>query len=114
VLGAAGGGSQQIGLSEEAERALQNLYLFECAQGYLVRPEEGFGPAEEKLACLEKVEQDDLDLAAVRTLSSTGSGYSLTEAEMEAMVRDGPAYLEDYVRKLLQDDGGDARVADLE
>lgn len=107
---------------EKAERNLENLYLFHCAPEYLPYPD-GQGPPvparsdaewrerrEELTDCGQEVAHRYANLEAIRTLTWNGTTHSMTEAEMRAMARRGPAYLEDYADELLQ---GERRRAGL-
>jgi hypothetical protein len=101
-------------LSEDGERYLTNAYLFACAPEYVPYPD-GQGPpipvrtdAErrereaELTACLREVVAQYTTLENLRRATSTGNRQSMSDAEMKGIVQYGSAFLDDYVKRLLE------------
>lgn len=101
-------------LSESGERYLKNAYLFACAPEYIPYPD-GQGPpvpvrtdAErtereaELTACLREVAAKCTTLKNLRRVSSVGKRHSMSDGEMKWIVQHGDAFLDDYVKRLLE------------
>lgn len=101
-------------LAESGERYLTNAYLFACAPEYIPYPD-GQGPpvpvrtdAErrereaELTACLREVAAKCTTLKNLRRVTSVGKRHSMSDAEMKWIVQHGDAFLDRYVKRLLE------------
>jgi hypothetical protein len=116
----------QTGVSEEAEHPrasvfsesgvhyLTNAYLFACAPEYIPYPD-GQGPPvpvrtdadrrereAELTACLREVAAKCMTLENLRRVTSVGKRHSMSKAEMKCIVQHGGAFLDGYVKRLLE------------
>ena len=101
-------------LSESGEHYLTNAYLFSCAPEYVPYPD-GQGPpvpvrtdAErrereaELTACLREVAAKCTTLENLRRVTSAGKRHSMSDADLKWIVQHGGAFLDGYVKRLLE------------
>jgi hypothetical protein len=105
---------EPIVLTAQGEEYLKNAFQFGCAAEYILYPD-GEGPPvpqrtdaqrserqEELTSCLETVKTNYATPEGVRLTTWNGKKHSMSDAEMQAVVRYGDAFLDDYVRDLLE------------
>lgn len=104
---------EPIVLSPEGERYLRNMFIFACAREY-VPFDDGEGPPlptrtaaerakreQELLGCMTEVSEEYTQLETIHQMTWNGSTHVMGNGEMQGIVRDGPAYLDEYVRMLV-------------
>ena len=100
-------------LASDGKRYLRNMFIFTCAKEY-VPYEDGEGPPiatrtdaeraarqQELERCLADVAEQYTKLDTVRQMTWNGKAHAMGEGEMQGIVRDGAAYLDEYVQQLL-------------
>jgi len=110
----AGASAGPATLTEDAKSYLRYGFQVECAEDYLVYPD-GEGPPvpnrsesewsereAELRGCLEeKVLGRHTSLERVQVMMWNGKDYTMSQGAMRTIVRDGDAYLDDYVDSLI-------------
>lgn len=103
-----------IVLSDPGKRYLENVYLYGCATEYLpyprgkgppvpARTEEEWAEREEELtACRREVADEYTRLETVRMMTWNGTRHSMSDGEMQGIVRHGDAFLQEYVSDLME------------
>ncbi len=104
---------EPIVLSSDGKRYLRNMFIYACAREY-VPYGEGEGPPrpsrtdaerasreQELQRCKADVAAQYTQLETVRRMTWTGKEHAMGDGEMQGIVRDGAAYLDDYVGQLV-------------
>lgn len=102
-----------VALSPRGERYMKNLFLYLCAEDYLVHPGPDGPPLpvraearakrhERMLSCMREVIAEYTRLPEIKMMTWNGRDYSMSPTEMEAIARFGGPFLEDYVTDLLE------------